>query len=83
MMTIADLRKQYHAAICRDVLRVNNGSPNFADANSNASRKIALSIVEQFAYPTISASLPGQTAGNRFEAITRAFLENLRASPGS
>jgi hypothetical protein len=74
-MSIADLRKQYYQNICADVLRVNQGIPNFADAASVLSVRISSLLVEQFDSDSLLAgSVPPQTLGKRFEDCTKTFL---------
>lgn len=73
---MAKLRRRYHRNIFNEVLRVSEaGLPNNADRGSKASVRIASGIVEQIGLNTKSAHIPGQTAGNRFEAATGAFLQ--------
>ena len=72
---MATLRRRYHRNIFDDVLRVSEaGLPNNADRGSKASVRIAARIVEEIGLSNRSASIPGQTAGNRFEGTTRDFL---------
>ncbi|MYB39408.1 MAG: restriction endonuclease [Gammaproteobacteria bacterium] len=73
---IVELRRRYHRSIFDDVLRVSEaGLPNNADRGSKASVRIANGIVEQIGMSPKSESIPGQTAGNRFEGATRDFLQ--------
>lgn len=78
-MWLAELRQEYHQRICREIVRIQQGEsayPNFADKSSKASREIAWRILEKIGYQTSQEqSLPGQTAGGRFEDVTRDFLE--------
>jgi len=50
-MSIADLRKDYHTRICREVIRLRRDGeteyPNFADKGSSSSREIALGVVQR------------------------------------
>ena len=65
---MAELRRRYHRSIFDEVLRVSEaGLPNNADRGSKASLRIANGIVEQIGMGPKSESIPGQTAGNRFE----------------
>lgn len=79
-MLLANLRKEYHRRICRDIIRLQPGNPpypNFADKTNKASREIAWNILTQIGYQAIEKQhLPGQTAGGRFEEITREYLKN-------
>ncbi|GAB4494170.1 MAG: NgoMIV family type II restriction endonuclease [Anaerolineales bacterium] len=78
-MLLDQLRQEYHQRICREIVRVQAGSPpypNFADKTNKASREIAWNILQQIGYQAVQGNqLPGQTAGGRFEEITRDFLE--------
>ena len=66
-MTFEDLRKEYHDAICRDLLRMNKNPhkgdyPNNADGDSRISVAIAKEIYTQLGAPQYG-SLSGQSAG--------------------
>jgi len=78
-MLWADLRKQYHQRICQEIVRIQAGHspyPNFADKTNKASREIAWNILSQIGYEEKETEeLAGQTAGGRFEEITRDYLE--------
>lgn len=80
-MLLADLRQEYHRRICREIVRTQPGNPpypNFADKTNKASREIAWRILEQIGYQLLQEpQLPGQTAGGRFEEITRDYLEKV------
>lgn len=80
-MLLADLRQEYHRRICQEIVRTQPGTPpypNFADKTNKASREIAWRILEQIGYQSFQEpQLPGQTAGGRFEEITRAYLEKV------
>ena len=78
-MSIADLRRVYHSRICREIVRLKRdgetGYPNFADKGNKSSREIALGIVQLLGCAANYDSLSGQARGNRFEMITKDFLE--------
>lgn len=80
-MLLAELRQEYHRHICREIVRMQPGNPpypNFADKTNKASREIAWLVLEQIGYqPLQGAQLSGQTAGGRFEEITRDYLEKV------
>jgi hypothetical protein len=79
-MSVAELRRQYHQRLCRDVLRINRDYlVNIADKASRASRDIAQAIVEQFGCSLTSDPIPGQELGSQFELATRDFLEQAFA----
>ncbi len=78
-MTIAEIRKKYHQRIGQDIIRIikKPGAkeyPNNADGSNTASRKIAWELVKRIGCAPIYGSIPGQTAGNLFEVITKDFL---------
>lgn len=78
-MQISALRRQFHSRLGRDIVRWsqkgNRRYPNFADGSSQSSVAIARRLCEILAIPETDASLDSQTAGRRFEQITRDFLE--------
>ena len=79
-MTIAELRAEYHARICQEIIRIQPGRkhgeyPNFADGTNLSSVKIAWEIVHQLGCKENHTSIKGQTTGGRFETITRDFLQ--------
>ena len=80
-MNISQLRQQYHQEICSNILRITQKQakedyPNFADGDSSISCRLAWGIVERIGCEMNYGKLPGQTAGKRFEVVTRDFLEN-------
>ena len=82
-MNLADLRIAYHEKICTKIIRIQHRDqnfgdyPNFADGNSKSSVEIAWGIVRQLTEELNFDILKGQTAGGRFEVITKEFLEDL------
>jgi hypothetical protein len=74
-MSIAELRRSYHRHICERILFLDHGVPNFADVSGESSMAIAAHIVSQLNYPLAAEKISGQTAGSRFEQITREFLQ--------
>jgi hypothetical protein len=74
-MSIARLRSAYHREICRQILFVKKGAPNIADVSSKANVAISLEMVKRLNQDLARKAPPGQTAGARFEVITRDFLE--------
>jgi hypothetical protein len=82
-MRIAELRRKYHHAVGRSIIRIQRSKkndhieyPNFADVASPSSIKIAWGIVERIGYEASYEVLTGQTVGDRFEELTKDFLEN-------
>ena len=74
---IENLRRDYHRRIFRDVLRQNaRGAPNNADSNNKTSIRLGSGIVKNIGFQITQGSLPGQTAGHRFEAATKDFLRD-------
>lgn len=84
-MSIADLRKQYHARIGSEIIRISKDSkkgieyPNFADGTNRSSVQFAWGIVELLNCPKKYESVTGQAAGDRFESATKTFLEKAFA----
>lgn len=77
---LAELRRQYHAAVFERVLRTNAaGVPNNADKSSRGSVEISRGILREIALGPISAKLPGQTSGKQFEEVTLDFLRSAFA----
>lgn len=78
-MELIKLRRQYHQEICRRVLRVRKSKAgnysNIADSSSRSSKKIAWGILEKIGCSEEYSQLDGQTAGRRFEEITKEFLQ--------
>lgn len=75
-MSISELRDAYHRNLCRKILFVKNGVPNFADSGSKASVAIASEMIKSFCYSLAEKAPAGQTAGVLFEQITRDFLRD-------
>lgn len=76
MSHIETLRKGYHQQICRHLLFVDSqGIPSNADKSSSLSVRIARAWLEQLTYPTVQATISGQTSGKRFEELTAQFLQ--------
>lgn len=74
-MSLAEIRNTYHRNLCRKILSVQKGIPNFADSGSKASVAIATEMIKSFPHPLAKKAPAGQTAGVLFEQITRAFLK--------
>lgn len=73
---INSLRQEYHVYICQNILSLgNDGTPNLADKNSPLSREVAQKLIEKLLWTGAwCPSIPGQTAGSRFEEANRQFL---------
>ncbi len=74
-MSIARLRSAYHREVCKQILFIRKGVPNIADVSSKASVAISLEMVKRVNQGLARKAPSGQTAGARFEVITRDFLE--------
>ncbi len=76
MTTIADLRAEYHTAVCRDILGTRVGSTVFsnADSGSLASREIAVGLAARLPYPQCEHPPSGQAAGSLLGVATRQYL---------
>jgi hypothetical protein len=79
-MNITQLRQKYHQRICQDIIRIHKDRkqrefPNFADSGNKPSVEHAQGILKRLNYFENSESIKGQTAGRRFEVITKEFLE--------
>ena len=78
-MRISQLRTAYHRNIFKQILFITTGIPNNADSGSRASVAIANEIITCLNYPLAKGAPSGQTAGFRFEHITRDFLRDAFA----
>lgn len=80
-MNISVLRSQYHEHVCNEIIRISKGDkkkgyPNFADGNHAASVQYAWGILNRLPYTENTNKLEGQTAGIRFEKITKDFIQD-------
>jgi hypothetical protein len=74
------LRQTYQRQICQQVIFLKDGSaPSIADIGSPISKRLSLGIIERIAAPVSADIVHGQTAGKRFEDITRDFLQQTFA----
>jgi len=74
-MELEQLRKEYHKAICRQVLGYRADIPNIADKDSAKSIQLAKGILNRMGFPACPAPPTGQRAGALFESLTRDYLE--------
>ena len=78
---LAELRKEYHRRLFREIIRINRAPksgieyPNFADIGNTSSINFARGIVEILGHEVGSEVIKGQTAGGNFEEITREFVQ--------
>ncbi len=84
MSELGSLRKVYHQEILQNIVRFNTHPekgkyPSFADGSSKNSIAIAWKLIEKIDPQRMSLiedqSITAQTAGGRFEEITRTFLQ--------
>jgi len=81
MMSIKELRQNYHQEIGRSIIRIRQDKqrkveyPNFADGTSKASAAIAWGIVHHLGYQANYETVSEQHAGGLFQSITNSFLQ--------
>ncbi len=80
-MNISSLRQLYHSRICSEIIRIRRSQktgeyPNFADGSSPPSTAYAWGIVNRLSCERNYDKLDGQTAGTRFEVITKDFVQD-------
>jgi len=79
-MNFLQLRQKYHRNVCEKIIRITHKKdrdsyPNIADGSNLASKKIAWELINLIGCSNSSEPIPGQTAGNLFELVTKKFLE--------
>jgi len=74
-MNLEQLRKEYHKAICQQVLGYRAEVPNIADKGSKRSIELAKGILTRMGFPPCLEPPTGQRAGALFEALTLDYLE--------
>lgn len=77
MSEILQIRKEFHANLCRRILgyRKADGSVNLADSSSDVSCEIAARMAKKIGPRLKQISKTGQTIGKEFGDCTRDFLE--------
>jgi len=79
-MNITELRRKYHEQLCTEIIRVTQKGkteyPNFADGTSKISTAVAWGIVQRIGCFRNINAIPGQSAGKRFEVVTKDFLQD-------
>ena len=85
MKRLADLRRDYHADLGSNIVRISRSAygtyPNFADKHSQSSVRIANGIAELVGFPRKKhPRVTGQSAGSLFEKITCSFIRSAFAS---
>lgn len=73
-MTMKNLRRRYHKEICKRILGLKSGVPNFADISSKTSRTLALGLVKRLDCSLCTSPPVGQTVGTVFGELTLDFL---------
>jgi hypothetical protein len=73
-MTIKNLRRRYHKEICKRILGLKSGVPNFADISSKTSRTLAIGLVKRLDCSLCTSPPVGQTVGTVFGELTLDFL---------
>jgi len=74
-MSLEQLRKAYHEAICQQVLGYRAGVPNIADKSSKRSIQLAKGIMTRMGFPPCPDPPKGQRAGALFESLTLDYLQ--------
>jgi len=74
-MNLEQLRREYHKAICQQVLGYRAEVPNIADKGSKRSIELAKGILTRMGFPPCLEPPTGQRAGALFEALTLDYLE--------
>ncbi len=79
-MGISSLRQEYHRRVCAEIIRLRRDSgkgdyPNFADGDSAISVELAWGILRRLGCSISYEEVKSQTAGKRFESLTRDFIE--------
>lgn len=73
------LRANFHRNVCGGALFIKKTGrrevASIADVSSELSRRISTEMIRQVGFPLSKRTIPGQTAGARFEVAVRSFLE--------
>lgn len=77
MGRIEELRRNYHARLCSDVIFAKEGDkPSMADISNKLSVEISRNLTALLPYPISGGVIKGQTAGSRLEELTKDFLQS-------
>jgi hypothetical protein len=82
-MDIESARKKYHREICKKIVRLKKDKTkaveylNFADSGNRNSIIIAQGIIELTGFAIGQGTITGQRAGDFFEVITKAFIQDI------
>lgn len=75
MSEITRLRQQYQQAVCAEAIFLKRGAiPSIADVGSSLSTILAQRMFNELSLPLSTGEIKGQTAGKRFEELTRDFV---------
>ena len=74
-MSLEQLRKAYHEAICQQILGYREGVPSIADRGSKRSIQLAQGILTRMGFPPCPEPPTGQRAGALFESLTLDYLQ--------
>ena len=76
MAKLIELRNTYHHQVCQQAIFLkSNNVPSIADVGSPLSKSLSWGIIEQIASPVSKQTIKGQTAGKKFEEVTKDFLK--------
>ncbi len=76
MDRLSALRSEYQQKVCSEAIYMKQGDiPSIADVGSRLSVKLAQSMLQQMGFAVHTGKINGQTAGKRFEDITKEYLE--------
>jgi len=80
-MKIETIRNDYHRTISQEIIRYNDQGgipyPNFADSSNKTSASVAQKICEKLGTSCIYEVISVQTVGNRFETISKDFIQRI------
>lgn len=80
-MELRRLRQDYHERLCGSIIRISSDKkkgveyPNFADVGNKSSIQIAWGVIRRINLMPDHGIISGQAVGDRFEYITKEFIE--------
>lgn len=78
-MNLSELRRYYHMALCKDLIRLKKTHGrkylNYSDSSSKTSIAIGLGIAKRINCILIEEDIPGQSKGASFELITLDYIK--------
>ncbi len=73
---LSDARRAFHAALLKNVLRINEqGIPSNADSSNARSIAVAKAVADKIGSAARGERLAGQVSGHQFEEICESFLQ--------